>query len=98
MEPTDVLALLKSIEWRMPNAHGNHEWCPSCNGHVSKGHAPDCRLAASIVYMQAAEREHAALQAIADAEPAANTRAYDERCDGCLALIAMAREGLEASE
>lgn len=43
------------------------------------------------------EGQAATLQAIADAEPAANTRAYDERCDGCLRLIAMAREGIEAT-
>jgi len=132
MGPAEVLKLLEEIQ------HCGQGLCPVCFVTKWNGHAPDCRLAASIAYMQTQvanevldhpitgravapdawlqsvgmfgprdENEHdptlmedrarAALQKIADAEPAQFLPVSSGRtCDRCMELIAMAQEGLES--
>jgi len=91
MGPADVLATLKEIE------HCAQGLCPVCYVTKWNGHASDCQLAASIVYMQTEDRARTTLQAIADAEPATILAHgyYEAPCDRCRELIALAREGLE---
>ena len=89
MGPADVLATLKEIE------HCAQGLCPVCYVTKWNGHASDCQLAASIVYMQTEDRARTTLQAIADAEPANSPYTYSGACDRCRELIALAREGLE---
>lgn len=47
-ERTELIALLRDVEWRGTDPQVGSACCPCCWAEQCEGHAPDCRLAAAI--------------------------------------------------